>query len=120
MSSELSFSLLNSKGFIVTLMGEMFSEDIFNFGFSNLCGFSGLGLGGGEFGTEPGLSGSDMIAPSLLYRIRDRLGTFFSNTSGSESDVLSHSEHCLDINHNIKKSSYKIILFTCEENYYKT
>lgn len=87
LTSVLSFSLqLNSNGLIVTLMGDTFSVFL-----TTLCC---LYLGG-ELGVEVGLCGSVMMAPSLLYLIRDRRGTFFSRTSGSESDVLSHSEHCL-------------------------
>lgn len=63
-------SLVKSNGFIVTLMGDIFSEGVVVtlrcLSFSCLGVFSSLGLAGGELGVEPGLWGSVMMAPSLL------------------------------------------------------
>lgn len=36
-----------------------------------------------------------MMVPSLLYRARERLAILRSVTSASDSELLSHSEHCL-------------------------
>lgn len=63
--SELSFSLLNSNGFIFTLIGDWFSDDMV---VRTLIGFSfsfDFSFFGGESVLE-GLGGSCMMAPSLL------------------------------------------------------
>lgn len=84
---SLSSSLVNSNGLIVTLIG-----DVFCVGLRVVLVFLCCG---GVISVELGLCGAVMMAPSLLYRILERRGTFSFNTSGSDSDDLSHSEHCL-------------------------
>lgn len=64
--ASLSFSLLKSKGFIVTFIGERFSVWTAVRTFSGLSLSLGLSLGFGGDSVLVGLCGSCMMAPSLL------------------------------------------------------